>query len=96
MLVYNSKSNIFKKFRKKNKYESLGPKMLRDYINMKNIFEKPSNKDEKNFNKGKNNENENNDSKNYINKLKSSNDGDNSTKNILINLSRRKRSISLP
>ena len=40
MLVYNSKSNIFKKFRKKNKYESLGPKMLRDYINNRNYIEK--------------------------------------------------------
>ena len=62
---------------------------------MKNIFEKPSNKDKKNFKKGKNNENENNDSKNDINKLKLSNGGDNSNKNILINVSRRKRSISL-
>ncbi len=62
---------------------------------MKNIFEKPSNKDKKNFKKGKNNENENNDSKNDINKLKLSNGGDNSNKNILINVSRRKRSISM-
>ena len=138
---------------KKNKYESSGLKMLRDYINnrnyiekkdeeknkkeisrkikrkntnirnknektsdkyfnerfedrrssgflvkeevMKNIFEKPSNKDKKNFKNGKNNENENNDSKNDINKLKLSNGGDNSNKNILINVSRRKRSISM-